>query len=106
MPELKRLHAGHAPAVLAFELANRTYFAASISDRGNDFFDQFTDRYNAALAEQEEPDHAGREASTQADPVPPGPGRRLSRRHRPNHGRLTDSTNHVQRLSPTRLPAS
>ena len=53
MPELKRLHAGHAPAVLAFELANRTYFAASISDRGDDFFDQFTDRYKASLAEQE-----------------------------------------------------
>ncbi|MFD7102607.1 GNAT family N-acetyltransferase [Streptomyces celluloflavus] len=53
MSELKRLHAGHAPAVLAFELANRTYFAASISDRGDDFFDQFTDRYNASLAEQE-----------------------------------------------------
>jgi ribosomal-protein-alanine N-acetyltransferase len=53
MPELKRLHAGHAPAVLAFELANRTYFAASISDRGDDFFDQFTDWYNASLAEQE-----------------------------------------------------
>ncbi|WP_081236400.1 GNAT family N-acetyltransferase [Streptomyces viridosporus] len=53
MPELKRLHAGHAPAVLAFELANRTYFAASISDRGDDFFDRFTDRYNASLAEQE-----------------------------------------------------
>ncbi|MFG1958953.1 GNAT family N-acetyltransferase [Nonomuraea sp. NPDC049028] len=53
MPELKQLHAGHAPAVLAFELANRAYFAASISDRGDDFFDQFTDRYNALLAEQE-----------------------------------------------------
>ncbi|MCZ4514638.1 GNAT family N-acetyltransferase [Streptomyces sp. ActVer] len=53
MPELKRLHAGHAPAVLAFELANRAYFAASISDRGDDFFDQFTDRYNASLDEQE-----------------------------------------------------
>ncbi|UUU33824.1 GNAT family N-acetyltransferase [Streptomyces sp. CA-210063] len=52
MPELKRLHAGHAPAVLAFELANRAYFAASISDRGDDFFDQFTDRYDASLAEQ------------------------------------------------------
>ena len=52
MPELKRLHAGHAPAVLAFELANRAYFAASISDRGDDFFDRFTDRYNASLAEQ------------------------------------------------------
>ncbi|MFJ3307389.1 GNAT family N-acetyltransferase [Streptomyces sp. NPDC086549] len=53
MPELKRLHAGHASAVLAFELENRAYFAASVSDRGDDFFDQFTDRYNALLAEQE-----------------------------------------------------
>ncbi|MCK7624279.1 GNAT family N-acetyltransferase [Streptomyces sp. RS10V-4] len=53
MPELKRLRADHAPAVLAFELANRTYFAASIPDRGDDFFDRFTDRHNAALAEQE-----------------------------------------------------
>ena len=53
MPELKRLHGGLASAVLAFELANRTYFAASIPDRGDDFFDQFTDRYDALLAEQE-----------------------------------------------------
>lgn len=53
MPELKRLHAGHAPAVLAFELANRAYFAASITDRGDEFFDQFADRFNALLAEQE-----------------------------------------------------
>ncbi len=53
MPELQRLHAGHAPAVLAFELANRAYFAAFVSDRGNEFFDQFTDRHAALLAEQE-----------------------------------------------------
>ncbi|MEJ8653428.1 GNAT family N-acetyltransferase [Streptomyces sp. MS1.AVA.3] len=53
MPELKRLHVSHAPAVLAFELSNRSYFAASVSDRGDDFFAQFTDRYNALLAEQE-----------------------------------------------------
>ncbi|WP_329182871.1 GNAT family N-acetyltransferase [Actinacidiphila glaucinigra] len=52
MLELKQLHAGHASAVLAFELANRTYFAAAISDRGDDFFDQFTDGYSALLAEQ------------------------------------------------------
>ena len=39
MPELQRLRAGHAPAVLAFELANRVYFAASVSDRGDEFFD-------------------------------------------------------------------
>jgi ribosomal-protein-alanine N-acetyltransferase len=50
---LQRLRADHAPAVLAFELANRVYFAASISDRGDDFFDQFADRYSALLDEQE-----------------------------------------------------
>jgi ribosomal-protein-alanine N-acetyltransferase len=53
VPELKRLHAGDAPAVLAFELANRAYFAASVSDRGDEFYDRFTDRYSALLAEQE-----------------------------------------------------
>ncbi|GAA4614308.1 GNAT family N-acetyltransferase [Actinoallomurus liliacearum] len=53
MPELKRLHAGHAPAVLAFEVANRAYFAASVSDRGDEFFDQFADQHGALLAEQE-----------------------------------------------------
>lgn len=53
MPELKRLDAGHVPEVLAFELANRAYFAASVSDRGDDYFDRFTDRFSALLAEQE-----------------------------------------------------
>jgi ribosomal-protein-alanine N-acetyltransferase len=53
VPELKRLTAGDAPAVLAFELANRAYFAASVSDRGEEFFDQFTDRHSALLADQE-----------------------------------------------------
>ncbi|GAX49858.1 GNAT family N-acetyltransferase [Streptomyces olivochromogenes] len=53
MPELKRLHADDAPAVLVFELANRAYFAASVSDRGDEYYDQFTDRYSALLAEQE-----------------------------------------------------
>jgi [ribosomal protein S5]-alanine N-acetyltransferase len=53
VPELEQLRADHAPAVLAFELANRAYFAASISDRGDEFFDQFADGYSALLAEQE-----------------------------------------------------
>jgi [ribosomal protein S5]-alanine N-acetyltransferase len=53
MPELQRLRADHAPAVLAFELANRSYFAASISDRGDEYFDEFTERHNALLADQE-----------------------------------------------------
>jgi ribosomal-protein-alanine N-acetyltransferase len=53
VPELQRLQADHAAAVLAFELANRAYFAASISDRGDEFFDQFDERHSALLAEQE-----------------------------------------------------
>jgi ribosomal-protein-alanine N-acetyltransferase len=53
VPELKRLHADDAAAVLAFELANRAYFAAFVSDRGNEFFGRFADRYDALLAEQE-----------------------------------------------------
>jgi [ribosomal protein S5]-alanine N-acetyltransferase len=53
VPKLQLLNAGHAPAVLAFELANRAYFAAFINDRGDEFFDQFTERHSAMLAEQE-----------------------------------------------------
>jgi [ribosomal protein S5]-alanine N-acetyltransferase len=53
VPELQRLRADHAPAVLAFELANRAYFATFISDRGDEFYDHFTERHNALLAEQE-----------------------------------------------------
>jgi [ribosomal protein S5]-alanine N-acetyltransferase len=53
VPELEQLRAGHAPAVLTFELVNRAYFAASISDRGDEFFDQFPGRHSAVLAEQE-----------------------------------------------------
>jgi [ribosomal protein S5]-alanine N-acetyltransferase len=53
VPELQRLTAGHAPAVLAFELANRSYFAAFISDRGDEFFDQFPGQHGVMLAEQE-----------------------------------------------------
>jgi ribosomal-protein-alanine N-acetyltransferase len=53
VPELQRLRADHADAVLAFELANRGYFATFISDRGDDFFRQFADRHAELLAEQE-----------------------------------------------------
>ena len=58
VPELQRLRSEHEPAVLAFERANRAYFAASVSDRGDEFFDHFSERLNALLAEQE----AGRSA--------------------------------------------
>jgi [ribosomal protein S5]-alanine N-acetyltransferase len=53
VPELQQLHADHAPAVLAFELANRAYFSAFISDRGDEFFDRFAERHSALLAEQD-----------------------------------------------------
>ncbi len=53
MPELQRLRADHAAAVLAFELANRAYFTASIPDRGDEFFDRFAEQFRARLAEQE-----------------------------------------------------
>ncbi|MBV9796238.1 MAG: GNAT family N-acetyltransferase [Actinobacteria bacterium] len=52
-PGLQRLRAEHGPAVLAFEHENRGYFAASISDRGDEFFAQFADRFRALLVEQE-----------------------------------------------------
>jgi len=50
---LERLRAQHAPAVLAFEQANRAYFAAFISDRGDEFFEHFHEQHNALLAEQD-----------------------------------------------------
>ena len=53
MLELQRLRLDHGPAVLAFELANRAYFATFISDRGEEFFDHFDESYNELLAEQE-----------------------------------------------------
>jgi [ribosomal protein S5]-alanine N-acetyltransferase len=53
VPELQRLRADHAPSVLAFELANRDYFAAFISDRGDEFFDKFANRHSTMLAEQD-----------------------------------------------------
>ena len=53
MPELQLVRAGHGPAILAFELENRDYFAESINDRGDEYFDQFTERHNEQLAEQE-----------------------------------------------------
>ena len=52
MPELQLLRASHGPAVLAFELENRAYFAESISDRGDAFYDGFTERLGSVLAEQ------------------------------------------------------
>ncbi|WP_328317749.1 GNAT family N-acetyltransferase [Streptomyces sp. NBC_00388] len=53
MPGLHRLRLDHAPALLAFEQENRAYFAASIPDRGDDYFARFAERLRDLLAEQE-----------------------------------------------------
>ncbi|MEU9233759.1 GNAT family N-acetyltransferase [Streptomyces subrutilus] len=51
-PRLQRLRDDHAPALLAFERENRAYFAASVPDRGDLYFEHFADRHAALLAEQ------------------------------------------------------
>lgn len=53
VPEMQLLRPDHAPALLAFELENRAYFAVSVPDRGDDYFARFDERHRALLAEQE-----------------------------------------------------
>jgi ribosomal-protein-alanine N-acetyltransferase len=53
MPELQRLTSDHREAVLAFELENRAYFATSVTDRGDEFYARFAERYRALLHEQD-----------------------------------------------------
>jgi [ribosomal protein S5]-alanine N-acetyltransferase len=52
VPELQPLRSDHAQSVLAFELTNRAYFAGFVSDRGEVYFQRFTEQYNGLLAEQ------------------------------------------------------
>lgn len=52
MFELRRVEFQDAPAVLAFELANRAYFGASITDRGDRFFQRFDEGWAALLEVQ------------------------------------------------------
>jgi ribosomal-protein-alanine N-acetyltransferase len=40
-------------AVRAFELANRTYFAQFINDRGDDFYELYAERHRELLTEQD-----------------------------------------------------
>ncbi|MFD0023159.1 GNAT family N-acetyltransferase [Streptomyces sp. NPDC058382] len=51
-PRLQRLRADHAPALLAFEQENRAFFAASVPDRGDEYFARFAARHEALLTEQ------------------------------------------------------
>ncbi|MEV7580430.1 GNAT family N-acetyltransferase [Streptomyces erythrochromogenes] len=53
MTELQRLRAEHAPALLAFERANRAYFARSVPDRGDAYFADFDTRHGELLAGQD-----------------------------------------------------
>ena len=53
MPGLEPLRADHAPAILAFERANRAYFAGFISDRGDEYFDRFDEQHGFLLSDQE-----------------------------------------------------
>lgn len=53
MADLQPLTAEHADQVRAFEVANRAFFATSISDRGDDYFDRFEERHRELLDDQE-----------------------------------------------------
>lgn len=53
MYDLQRLNAGHLEALRTFELENRAYFARSIGDRGDEFYEAFAQHHRALLAEQE-----------------------------------------------------
>jgi ribosomal-protein-alanine N-acetyltransferase len=50
---IERLRPDHAPSLLAFERENRTYFAQSVPDRGDDYFTHFAERHQALLSEQD-----------------------------------------------------
>jgi [ribosomal protein S5]-alanine N-acetyltransferase len=52
MPALELVRPDHAAALLAFEQENRAYFAASIPDRGDDYFTHFDEQHATLLAWQ------------------------------------------------------
>ena len=52
LPDLQVVRLDHAPALLAFEQENRAYFAASVPDRGDEFFAEFDTRHAHLLASQ------------------------------------------------------
>ncbi|MFJ6618332.1 GNAT family N-acetyltransferase [Kitasatospora sp. NPDC091335] len=54
MITVEPLRPDHADALLAFERANRAYFARSVPDRGDAYFAGFAERHAALLAEQAE----------------------------------------------------
>jgi ribosomal-protein-alanine N-acetyltransferase len=50
--ELQVVSSQHEAAVLAFEIDNRAYFTKSINDRGDSFFEQYSERHRELMAEQ------------------------------------------------------
>ena len=52
MPRVELVRADHADALLAFERENREYFAASIPDRGDEYFAEFAVRHAQLLESQ------------------------------------------------------
>ncbi|MEU5219607.1 GNAT family N-acetyltransferase [Streptomyces sp. NPDC020807] len=52
-PGLQRLRDDHAPALLVFERENRAYFAGSVPDRGDAYFEEFEDRHRSLIEAQE-----------------------------------------------------
>lgn len=52
MFELQLVRPDQEAVVLAFEESNRDYFAKSISDRGDSFFEQYSARHRELIAEQ------------------------------------------------------
>jgi [ribosomal protein S5]-alanine N-acetyltransferase len=53
MPELQRLADAHLNAVLKFEHENRAYFARSLTDRGDAFYEALAEHHQALLDEQD-----------------------------------------------------
>jgi ribosomal-protein-alanine N-acetyltransferase len=49
---MQRVRADHEAAILDFEVANRAYFAMFINDRGDEYFQNFSDEHRTLLAEQ------------------------------------------------------
>ena len=50
---LERLRSDHVDAVLTFEIKNRAFFSATISDRGDAYFEHFAEHHRSCLNEQD-----------------------------------------------------
>ena len=53
MPELQRLTGAHLDAVREFERQNRAYFAKSLTDRGDEFYEALAEHHQALLDAQD-----------------------------------------------------